>query len=154
MFYYFTRISKKAVFLEKTAKNSFVGGHDRFEGRGASGDQNQYNLFDRHWGFVYFSFNNFFGKRIFFKITGKIFFGGGSGGGMTIFEGRGRRMTKMNITFFGGNEVPNTFLKLFFQKTLHRLTWTGKTGFGGTFSLISVDLLRRLFPKTIGFTHE
>ncbi len=29
-----TSFSKKGVFLEKTAKNPFVGGHDRFEGRG------------------------------------------------------------------------------------------------------------------------
>ncbi len=34
MFYYKISFSKKAVFLEKTAKNPFVGGHDRFEGKG------------------------------------------------------------------------------------------------------------------------
>ncbi len=28
MFYYKTSFSKKAVFLEKTAKNAFVGGHE------------------------------------------------------------------------------------------------------------------------------
>ncbi len=48
MFYYKTSFSKKAVFLEKTAKNPFVGEHGRFEGREASGDTNQYNLFYRH----------------------------------------------------------------------------------------------------------
>ncbi len=48
MFYYLTRLSKKAVFLEKTAKNLSVGGHDRFEERGASGDQNQYKPFCSH----------------------------------------------------------------------------------------------------------
>ncbi len=35
MFYYETSFLKKAVFLEKTAKNLFVRGHDRFEGRGS-----------------------------------------------------------------------------------------------------------------------
>ncbi len=39
---------KKAVFLEKTAKNPFVGGHEHFEGRGASGEKSQYNLFCSH----------------------------------------------------------------------------------------------------------
>ncbi len=45
MFYYKTNFSKNAGLLEKTAKNPFVEGNDRFEGRGASGDKNQYNLF-------------------------------------------------------------------------------------------------------------
>ncbi len=45
MFYYKTNFSKKAVFSEKTAKNSFVGGRDRFVARRASGNKNQYNLF-------------------------------------------------------------------------------------------------------------
>ncbi len=53
MFYYKTSFSKKAVFLEKTAKNPFVGGHDRFEGRRASSDKNQYNLFGRYRRFEY-----------------------------------------------------------------------------------------------------
>ncbi len=34
MFYYKTSFSKKAVFLEKTAKTPLVRGHDRYEGRG------------------------------------------------------------------------------------------------------------------------
>ncbi len=34
MFYYKTSFSKKAVFLEKTAKNQFVEGQDHSEGRG------------------------------------------------------------------------------------------------------------------------
>ncbi len=63
MFYYKTSFSKKAEFLEKTAKNPFVGGHDCFEGKGASGDKNQYNLFGRHQRFEYFSFNNLFEKK-------------------------------------------------------------------------------------------
>ncbi len=48
MFYYKTSFSKKAVFLEETAKNPFVEGHGRFEGSGAPGDKNQYNLFRRY----------------------------------------------------------------------------------------------------------
>ncbi len=52
-----------AVFLEKIAKNPFVEGHDRFEGRGASGDRNQYNLYCRHRRFKYFSFNNFLEEK-------------------------------------------------------------------------------------------
>ncbi len=40
MFYYETSFSKKAVLLETTAKNPFMGEHDRFEGRGESGDKN------------------------------------------------------------------------------------------------------------------
>ncbi len=44
MFYYKTSFSKKAVFLEKTAKNPFVRGHDRFEERGTPGDKNQYTF--------------------------------------------------------------------------------------------------------------
>ncbi len=63
MFYYRTSFSKNAVFLEKTAKNPFVGGHDGFEGRGASGKKNQYNFFCRHQRFEYFSSNNFFEKK-------------------------------------------------------------------------------------------
>ncbi len=52
------------------------------------------------------------------------------------------------------NGVPNTVFKFFSQKPPYHLTYTRKTGFGGTFSPISVILLGRLFPKTIGFTHE
>ncbi len=32
MFCYKTSFSDKAVFLEETAKNSFMGGHDSFDG--------------------------------------------------------------------------------------------------------------------------
>ncbi len=62
MFYYRTSFLKKAVVLEKTLKNPFVRGHIRFEGRGAPGDKNQYNLFGRHRRFEYFLSNNFFKK--------------------------------------------------------------------------------------------
>ncbi len=79
MFNYRTSFSKKAVFLEKTAKNPFVGRRGRFEGRGAPGDKNQYNLFCGHRRFKYFLSNNFFEKNNFFQnISEKLFLGGAS----------------------------------------------------------------------------
>ncbi len=42
-------------------------------------------------------------KKLFSKITVKNNFWG-----MTIFQGIGRRMTKINITFSMGNGIPNT----------------------------------------------
>ncbi len=98
MFYYKTSFSKKAVSLEKTAKNLFVEGHDRFEGGGASGDKNQYNLFCRHRRFEsFFILQLFLKKQYFQNKSEKLFLGG-----VTIFEGPGSRTTKMNITFFFG----------------------------------------------------
>ncbi len=55
----------------------------------------------------------------------------------------------MNITFSIGNGVRNTALKFFPQKTPYWLNESQKTSFGGTFSLISVVLLDRLFSKKI-----
>ncbi len=79
MFYYETSFTKTAVFLEKTA---FVEGDDSFEGRGTSGDKNQYNLFCGHRRFEYFSFNNFLEKNhIFQNNDEKLFLGV-----VTIFE--------------------------------------------------------------------
>ncbi len=72
---------------------------------------------------------------------------------MTIFQGMGRRMTKMNTIFSMGNGVPNTALKFFPQKSPYSLNESQKTNFGGTFSPISVVLLDPLFPKKIAFTH-
>ncbi len=40
-------------------------GHDDFKGKGASDNENQYNLFCRKQGFEYFLFNNFFENNIF-----------------------------------------------------------------------------------------
>ncbi len=85
MFYYKTSFSKKAVFLEKTAKNPFVGGHDRFEVRGASGDKNQHILFCRHRRFKYFYLTTFSKKNNIFQNIRKTFFLWG----VTIFEGMG-----------------------------------------------------------------
>ncbi len=50
-----------------------MGGHDHFEGKEESGDENQYKLFGKKLGFEYFSCNNFFKKKkkIFFKLTPK-----------------------------------------------------------------------------------
>ncbi len=56
-------------------------------------------------------------------------------------------------TFSMGNEVPNTFSKFFPQETPYRLNKSRKYGFGGTFPLISMVLLGRLFPKMIEFTY-
>ncbi len=96
MFYYRTSFSKKAVFLEKTAKNPFVGRNGRFEGREAPGDKNQYNLFCRHRRFEYFLSNNFFEENnIFLNNSEKLFWGD-----VTIFEETGCRTTKINVTFF------------------------------------------------------
>ncbi len=75
MFYCRTIFSKKAAFLEKTAKNPFVGGHGRFKRRGGPGDKNKYNLFCRHRRFEYFLSNNFFEKNIFQNISEKLFLG-------------------------------------------------------------------------------
>ncbi len=47
MFYYKTSFLKKAVVSQKTAKNLFVGEHDRFEGRGTFADKNQCNVNSR-----------------------------------------------------------------------------------------------------------
>ncbi len=112
--------------MEKTAKNTFVGERDRFEGSGESGDKYQNNLFCRHRRFEYFSFNNFFKESNIFQNNGERLFLRG----VTIFEGMGRRTTKMNITFFWKNGVSNTVFKFFSQKIQCRLTETRKTGFG------------------------
>ncbi len=76
MFHYKTSFLKKAVLSEKTAKNPFVEGRDRFEWRGTSDDKNQLHLFCTHRRFEYFSFNYFFEKKttIFSKITAKNYF--------------------------------------------------------------------------------
>ncbi len=71
---------------------------------------------------------------------------------MNNFEGKERLTIKMNITFFMKNGAPNIILKFFLQKSLYRQNESQKTNFGGTFSPISVVLLGRLFPKTIGLT--
>ncbi len=54
---------------------------------------------------------------------------------MTIFQGTGRRMTKMNKTFSMGDGVSNTASKCFPQKSLYRLNESQKTSLRGIFSL-------------------
>ncbi len=49
--------------------------------------------------------------------------------------------------------VPNIASKFSHQKPPYRLNESRKPGFEGTFDPISVVLLARLFPKTIGFTY-
>ncbi len=66
---------------------------------------------------------------------------------MTIFQEMGSRMIKMNITFFMGNGVPNTALKVFPQKPPYWQNESQKNSFEGTFSPVSVVLLDQLFPK-------
>ncbi len=51
----------------KHCEKPFVGGHDHFEGKRASGGKNQYKLFYKKWGFEYFLCNNFFKKNNIFK---------------------------------------------------------------------------------------
>ncbi len=54
----------------------------------------------------------------------------------------------------GGSGVPSTVFQFFCIKSLIWSDLNTKNWFWGTFSPISVVLLDRLFPKTIGFTHE
>ncbi len=112
MFYYRTIFSKKAVFLEKTAKNLFVRGHGRFEGRGQLATKINITFF------VGFDVLNIFylttfskRKHIFQNISEKLFLMD-----VTIFEGTGGRTTKMNITFFLVNGYQIQFLSFFLKK--------------------------------------
>ncbi len=68
MFYYRTSFSKKAVFLEETAKTPSVRGNYHFEGKGAPGDKNQYNLFIGIDVLNIFHLTTFLKKTIFSKI--------------------------------------------------------------------------------------
>ncbi len=52
---------------------------------------------------------------------------------MTIFEGKRRQTTKINITFSMGNEVSNIVLTCFLQKGSYRLNESQKTGFEAHF---------------------
>ncbi len=81
-------------------------------------------------------------ERIFSKITSKNNF--------WEHEGMGHWTTKrLYLTFSIGNGVPNTAFKFFSSETLYHLDLNPKkTGFGGTFSPISVVLLCQLFLKT------
>ncbi len=66
---------------------------------------------------------------------------------MTIFQGMGRRTTKMHITFSMGNGIPNIALKFSPQKNPYWLNESQKTSFEDIFCPIFVVLLDRLFWK-------
>ncbi len=154
MFYYKTSFSKKAVFLEKTGKNPFAKGQDHFEGRGRLTTEINVTFF------VGIDVLNIFYWTILLKKNNisqnnskKSFFLGG--GRQDHFWGNGALDDKMNVTFLGGNGVPNTIFKFFSQKTPIPSDLNSKSWFWGHISpYLSVVLLRQLFPKTIGFTHE
>ncbi len=77
MFYYKTSFSKKAVFSEKTAKNVFVGRHDRFEGRGRLATKINITSFVGIEVLNIFHLTFFSKKKtIFSKITAKSYFWG------------------------------------------------------------------------------
>ncbi len=143
-----TKALKKNVFSEKTAKSQFR--EDMTVLRRSKCLATKINTIIFIENYVLNSFHSivFWGKPIFSKITTKKILAG-----ITIFEGKERRNTKMNITFSVGNGVPNTFLSFFFRKYHNQLNENRKIGFETTFSPISVILSDRLFLKTIGFIH-
>ncbi len=55
--------------------------------------------------------------------------------GQVFFEGRGRLATKMNITFYFGNEVPNTFHLIIFFEESNIFRENGEKNFWGTLSI-------------------
>ncbi len=73
---------------------------------------------------------------------------------MAFFAGTGRRIDKNEYNLFCGKGGTEYYFEVFSSKYPYRLNESRKTGFGGTFSLISVVLLGRLFPKPIEFIHE
>ncbi len=121
MFYYRTSFSKKAIFLEKTAKNPFVGGHGSFEGRGHLGTKINITFFVGIDVLNIFYLTIFSKKNnIFQKISEKLFFGASP-----FLRERGGSDDKNeynHITFFLVNGVPNTVFKFFPQKYPYRLT--------------------------------
>ncbi len=68
MIYYKTSFSKKAVFWEKTVKNLFVGGHNRFEGRGHLATKINITFFIGIDGLNIFHLTTFLKKTILSKI--------------------------------------------------------------------------------------
>ncbi len=73
--YYLVVEKKKAVFSEKIAKNRFWSPSLSWRS-GASGNENEYNLFCENWVLNTFSFNNFFEKSNILGKMGKRIFGG------------------------------------------------------------------------------
>ncbi len=99
MFYSRTSFSKRAVFLEETAKNPFVVGNDHFQGRGHLATKINITFFVGIDGLNIFYLTIFSKKKnnIFQNKSEKLFLGG-----VTIFEGTGDPTTKMNTTFIFG----------------------------------------------------
>ncbi len=115
------------MFPEKTAKNCLWEYMTVLRRKRRLATKNHYNLFCRKSRFQLFSRNNFFGKEnsIFQTNHENQFFGG-----MTIFEGMGRRMTKMN-NFFCGKWGREYGFKVFSWKTPIPAEWKLKTHFWG-----------------------
>ncbi len=132
----------------KNCGKSFVGGHVNFDGKGCLATKININFFVRNEVLNIFHTTIFSKKQYFPIITVKNNFWW-----VWLFQGMGCWTTKMNITFCMGNGVPNTTLKFFHQKTTYQLNKSQKTSRGGTFSLISVVLLDRLFPKKKSRVH-
>ncbi len=150
MFYYKISFSKKAVFLGKTAKNLFVGGHDRFE-KGASGNKNQYDLF---FGGIdvlnIFHLIIFLKKTIFSKITAKNYFWKHD-----YFWENGTSDDKNEYNFsFGEMRYQIQFLS-FVHKTPQTI-WLkhGKNWFWGHIFPHIGGSIGPIVSKTIGFIHE
>ncbi len=95
MFYYKTNFSKKAIFLKKIAKNP-VEDMTGLKGGARLSTKISITFFVGIEVLNIFHLTIFSTKTIFFsKLTAKIIFGG-----KNIFEGTGRRATRMNITCF------------------------------------------------------
>ncbi len=65
IFYYLPIFSKNVKFSEKMPENHFWG-IISFEGKEASGDENEYKLFMGNEVSIILSFNNFFEKKQYF----------------------------------------------------------------------------------------
>ncbi len=60
MFYYTAVFSRKTEIFWENGKKPLLGPQGSFEGKEASGDENEFNHFYGKWGLNIFSFNNFF----------------------------------------------------------------------------------------------
>ncbi len=80
IFYYLSFFQKKKTIFREDDKKPFLGGQVPFEGKGASSDENEYNIFYGKWGLNILSFNNFFEKSTIFGDNGEKILGD-----MTIF---------------------------------------------------------------------
>ncbi len=64
---------KKKVYFLRNWQKTVSGALVSFEGKGASGDKNEYNLFYQKLNAEYFYVNNFFGQSIFWGNCKKLF---------------------------------------------------------------------------------